>query len=213
MNRGWSRIVVCAVLLATVALTGALSPAVADERDVSPSRTLLLQAAPDFTAQAYHKGDFIDVTLSDFSGEWFVLFFYPLDFTFVCPTELRELAKHYKEFQDLGAEVLAASVDSVYTHMAWYETEPQLKDVAFPVLSDITHEIGKAYRVLHEVAGNHFRATFIIDPEGIIQYHVIHTEMVGRSIKELLRVLQALQTGGLCPVEWEPGEELLEPGR
>lgn len=212
MNREPVHIAACVALLTLVALTGALPPAVAQEPSTRPPETLLLKPAPDFTAQAYYDGDFMDVSLSDYKGKWLVLFFYPLDFTFVCPTELRELASSYKEFQDLGAEVLAASVDSVYTHMAWYQTEPQLKDVRFPVMSDLRHDIGKAYGILHDAEGNHFRATFIIDPEGIIKYHVIHTEMVGRSIKELLRVLQALQTGGLCPVEWEPGEELLEPG-
>jgi len=194
-------------------LLGTSLPAAAEERNTSSPATLLLQPAPEFTAQAYHQGNFTDVSLSSYKGKWLVLFFYPLDFTFVCPTELKELAAQYKELQALGAEVMAASVDSVYTHMAWYETEPQLKEVTFPVISDITHQIGKAYGVLHEASGNHFRATFIIDPEGVIQYHVIHTEMVGRNIKELIRVLQALQTGGLCPVEWEPGEELLVPGR
>jgi len=213
MKKGSSSVMVGVALLASVALIGVLSPALANELDVNRAGALLLRRAPNFSAQAYHKGDFIDVSLRDYSGKWLVLFFYPLDFTFVCPTELKELAKHYNEIQDLGAEVLAASVDSPFTHMAWYETEPQLKEVAFPVMSDLTHEVGKAYGVLHEAEGNHFRATFIIDPDGIIQYHVIHTEMVGRSIKELIRVLQALQTGGLCPVEWEPGEELLEPAK
>jgi len=206
------RLGVWIALLTMVALTGVFSPAVAAEEDAKLVDTLLLKPAPDFSALAYHMGDFIEVSLSDYRGKWLVLFLYPLDFTFVCPTELNELAKRYQEFKDLGAEVLAGSVDSVYTHMAWYTTEPQLEDVTFPVLSDTSHNIGKAYGVLHDEAGNHFRATFIIDPEGIIQYHVIHTEMVGRSIKELLRVLQALQTGGLCPVEWEPGQELLQPG-
>jgi alkyl hydroperoxide reductase subunit AhpC len=163
--------------------------------------------APDFKAQAYHNGDFRDISLSDLKGKWTVLFFYPLDFTFVCPTELRAFAAEYDRFKEAGAEVVAASVDSVYSHKAWFEAD--LKDVKYPVLGDITKQIARDYGVLDEDAGVALRGTFIIDPEGVLQYAVVANLGLGRSTDETLRTLQALKTGELCPANWKPGDKTL----
>lgn len=170
------------------------------------------QKAPDFAAQAYVKGQFKEVRLSDYQGKWVILFFYPLDFTFVCPTELEAFAEDHEEFRSLGAEVLAASVDSVYSHKAWFETDARLKKVAYPIISDINKEISRQYGVLDEDKGVALRGTFIIDPEGILQHMTINNLDVGRSTEETLRTLKALQTGGLCPANWRPGEPLLKAG-
>jgi len=165
------------------------------------------QPAPAFRAQAYQNGEFKDVALSDLHGRWVVLVFYPLDFTFVCPTELRAFAEHYEAFRASGADVIAASVDSVYTHKAWFERD--LPMVQYPVLSDITKSIARSYEVLDEAGGVALRGTFIIDPEGVLQYMVVAGLNSGRSTDETLRALQALQTGELCPANWRPGDRTL----
>ncbi len=167
----------------------------------------LNQVAPDFTNPAYQKGlkdDYREVSLSDYKGKWLVLFFYPRDFTFVCPTEIEGFAKHEAEFNKLDCEILAASTDSIYSHKAWFERD--LKDVAYPILADSTHELANAYGVLNETDGTAERGTFIIDPEGKLRYILVSDGNVGRSVTETLRVVKALQTGGLCPVDWEPGQ-------
>jgi len=150
--------------------------------------------------------EFTKVSLSDYKGKWVVFFFWPLDFTFVCPTEVTEFTKRYKEIQDLGAQVLGASVDSQYAHLAWVD---DIGEQAYPLLSDITKEVSRRYGVLIEDEGIALRGLFIIDPEGIIRYSVVHDLSVGRNVDETIRVLAALQTGELCPVGWEPGEETL----
>jgi alkyl hydroperoxide reductase subunit AhpC len=163
--------------------------------------------APDFRAQAYHNGDFTQINLSELRGRWVVLVFYPLDFTFVCPTELRAFADEYEELQKIGAEVIAISVDSVYSHKAWIERD--LPSVRYPVVSDLTKAIAQTYGVLEEQTGIALRATFIIDPEGTLQYAVVAGPALGRSTEETVRVLQALQTGELCPANWRPGQKTL----
>lgn len=165
------------------------------------------QPAPDFKTQAYVGGDFKDVSLKDYRGKWVVLFFYPLDFTFVCPTEIRAFAKHEKEFKDLGAVVLGCSTDSAYSHKAWFERD--LKEVKFPVLADTSHEISRAFDVLKEDKGIANRGTFIIDPEGLVRNATISDLSVGRSVVETLRSLQATQSGNLCPADWAPGQAYL----
>ena len=154
---------------------------------------------------AYQKGqkDFIKVSLSSYTGKWLVFFFYPRDFTFICPTELKGFSKQAADFKKLNAEVLACSTDSEWSHKNWFERD--LADVDYPILADTTQKISRDYDVLNEDDGSSERGTFIIDPEGILKYALISAGSVGRSVKETLRVLEALQTGGLCPVEWEPG--------
>ncbi len=165
--------------------------------------------APPFN-MATAKGDgseFGRVTLDDYKTKWLVLFFYPLDFTFVCPTEITAYSKEYDAFKTLNAELLAISVDSEHSHKAWINSS--LGKLNFPLASDLTKKTSKDYGVLIEDAGIALRGLFIIDPEGIVRYSVIHDLNVGRSVDETLRVLKALQTGGLCPVDWDEGEALL----
>ncbi|MFQ5669303.1 MAG: peroxiredoxin [Acidobacteriota bacterium] len=165
------------------------------------------EKVPDFKAQAYQRGDFRDISLSQLHGKWTVLFFYPLDFTFVCPTELKAFAADYDKFKEANAELVAASVDSVFSHKAWFENE--LQEVSFPVIGDITKQVARSYGVLDEEKGVALRGTFIIDPEGVLQYMVISGLGLGRSTDETLRVLKALQTGEMCPANWKPGQKTL----
>lgn len=164
------------------------------------------EEAPDFSLEGVMGHDFVKVSLSDYRGQWVILFFYPLDFTFVCPTEIKAFTNHYKEIGDLNGTVLGVSVDSKYSHLAWIK---EIGEQAYPLLSDLTKEAANSYEVLVESEGTALRGTFIIDPDGILKWMVVHDASVGRSIDETLRVLKALQTGELCPVEWQPGEKTL----
>lgn len=166
------------------------------------------QRAPEFTLDAMvGRGDFKKVSLADYRGKWVVLFFYPLDFTFVCPTEIQEFSKRDAEFKKLNTAVLGCSIDSVHSHKAW--VNGSLGSIPFPLLSDLKREVSRAYNCLIEEKGHATRATFIIDPEGTLQYALYHNTDVGRSVSETLRVVEALKTGDRCPVEWKPGEKTL----
>ncbi|MEK7452494.1 MAG: peroxiredoxin [Patescibacteria group bacterium] len=158
---------------------------------------------------AYKKGanDFVKISLADYRGKWLVFFFYPRDFTFICPTELKGFSQHKSEFVSLNAEVLACSTDSEWSHKNWFEKD--LPDVDYPILADNTHNIAKAYDVYNEVDGLAERGSFIIDPEGNIRYALVSSGSVGRSVTETLRVLKALQTGELCPLELSEGTKTL----
>ncbi|PIR87939.1 MAG: thioredoxin peroxidase [Candidatus Harrisonbacteria bacterium CG10_big_fil_rev_8_21_14_0_10_45_28] len=167
------------------------------------------EAAPGFeNVTAYKKGqeEFPKINLSDYKGSWLVLFFYPRDFTFVCPTEIKEFAKFEEEFEKCGCKVLGASTDSEFSHKAWFERD--LDMVEYPVLADTTQKVSDSYQVLGPDGGAQ-RGTFIIDPEGVIRWLNVSDNAVGRSVKEVHRALKALQSGGLCPVEWSPGEKTL----
>ena len=164
--------------------------------------------APDFQGiMAYKAGEFVNISLSDYRGKWVALLFYPRDFTFICPTEIRGFAKHADDFKALNCEILGASTDSQWSHKAWFERD--LPEVKYPVLADTTLAVARDYGVLNEKDGSADRGLFIIDPEGVIKYVVISAGSVGRSVKETLRVLKAVQSGDLCPVEWEAGEKTL----
>jgi peroxiredoxin 2/4 len=163
--------------------------------------------APDFKVPAVVNGVVKDVSLSDSRGKWTVLFFYPLDFTFVCPTEITEFSKRVGEFKELNAVVLGASVDSVHSHMAWIKNG--LGEIAYPLLSDMTRELSRQFGVLVEDEGFALRGTFIIDTEGKLRWSQINDTGVGRNVTEVLRVLSALQTGELCPADWKPGQKTL----
>ncbi|MBU2566024.1 peroxiredoxin [Patescibacteria group bacterium] len=166
------------------------------------------QLAPNFEGvEAYQGGEFKKISLSDYKGKWLVFFFYPRDFTFVCPTELRGFGEKEQAFKDLGAEVLAVSTDSEWSHKAWFERD--LPEVKYPVLADTTQKLARDYDVLEESDGSAHRGLFIIDPDGVVQYALISAGSVGRSVDETLRVLEALQTGELCPMNWEKGKETL----
>jgi alkyl hydroperoxide reductase subunit AhpC len=152
------------------------------------------------------------ISLSDYKGKWLIFFFYPLDFTFVCPTEITALSDRYEDIKDLDADVLGASTDSVHSHFAWLSTPREKNGIAgtaYPLVADYTKEVARAYGVLDEGEGVAQRGLFIIDPEGVLRYSVVTADNVGRSVDETLRVLQALQTGGLCPADWSPGKQLL----
>lgn len=167
------------------------------------------QKAPAFEETAYVGGNFKTVKLSDYKGKWVVLFFYPLDFTFICPTEIEAFSQMEKDFGKLNAAILAASTDSQYSHKAWFESDSRLKNVKYPVIADTAHRLSSAYGVLKQDLGVALRGSFIIDPEGTLRYAVVSDLSVGRSVTETLRALQALQTGELCPVQWEPGQKTL----
>jgi peroxiredoxin 2/4 len=162
--------------------------------------------APDFTLEGIADGVFITKSLNEYRGNWAVLFFWPLDFTFNCPTEILEFSSRVKEFEELNAVILGASTDSKYAHQAWTE---RLGKINFPMLSDINKEVSRDYGILIEGQGIALRGAFIIDPYGKIRYQLVHDLSVGRSVDEILRVLRALQTGELCPVGWEPGAPTL----
>jgi peroxiredoxin 2/4 len=161
------------------------------------------QPAPQFKSPALVKGDFKDISLSDYKGKWVVLFFYPLDFTFVCPTEITQFRDKLENFKKLGAEVIGASVDSVHSHKRWCKDD--LGELGYPLLGDITKRVARDYGVLMEEKGIATRGTFIVDPEGNLQYAGIHNLNVGRDADEILRVLSGLQSGELCGAGWKPG--------
>jgi len=164
------------------------------------------EKAPDFSMQALLGKEFTNIELDDFKGKWLVMFFYPLDFTFVCPTEITAFRDAYDRFGALGAELLAVSVDSVYSHLAWTK---DIGELPFPWASDMTKKVSDDYGVLLEDAGIALRGLFVIDPDGKLRYQLVHELGVGRSVDETLRVLEALQTGELCPANWKSGEETL----
>jgi len=166
------------------------------------------EPAPGFTLDAYVDGTFKKISLADYRGKWVVLFFYPLDFTFVCPTEIRGFSGALPEFEKLNSVVLGASVDSVWSHKAWVD-QGTLGKVQFPLLSDFKKETARRYGILDEREGVALRGLFIIDDKGVLQYESVNNLSVGRSVDETLRVLSAIQTGELCPLNWQPGQKTL----
>ena len=174
------------------------------------------EKAPEFTAEAYHNNEIKKISLNDYKGKWVILFFYPADFTFVCPTELGELANNYEKFKELNTEIISVSTDTAFVHKAWHDTSETIKKIEYPMLADPTRKITTEYGTLIEEEGLSLRATIIIDPEGIIKAFEFHDNNIGRNINELLRKIQAAQyvenhNGEVCPMNWEPGKETLKP--
>ncbi len=167
-------------------------------------------SAPDLTIDAYLRGEPMPhpVSLASLRGRWVVLFFYPRDFTFICPTEIQEFSRLHPQFTQERAVVLGASTDSYFSHKAWYEADPRLRDVAYPVLADTSHRLSADYGVLTD-DGSALRGTFIIDPDGVVRHVLVNDLDVGRNVEETLRTLRALRTGELCPASWNPGEPTL----
>jgi alkyl hydroperoxide reductase subunit AhpC len=166
------------------------------------------QPLPNFSGEALlPNGEFAPINLADYKGKWVVLFFYPLDFTFVCPTEIQGFNQLHGEFAKLNSVVLGASVDSVHCHKAW--TESSLGKINFPLIGDLTRALAQDCGVLSGEGFSH-RATFVVNPEGVIESVAINSSNVGRSPNETLRVVQALQAGGLAPCDWQPGQALLK---
>lgn len=171
------------------------------------------KAFPDFNLKAVSGTDlktaFSEITNKTFKGKWLVAFFYPKDFTFVCPTEIRGFHELNGQFKDRDAQILAFSTDSEFTHLAWKQNEKDLKDLAFPMVSDIKRELSAQLGILDDAEGVAQRATFIVDPQGIIRFVYVTDLSVGRNPKEVLRILDGLQTDELCPCNWQKGEETI----
>lgn len=179
--------------------------------------TKINQKIQDFEVKAFYKDEEKLIRSADYRGKWIVLVFYPADFTFICPTELGELADNYEEFKRLDAEVMSASTDTVFVHKAWHDNSPTIGKIKFPMLADPTGNLARQFGVYIEEEGLALRGTFIIDPEGVLKAYEVHDNSIGRSAKELLRKLKAAKFvaehgGQVCPAEWEPGKETLKPG-
>lgn len=202
------RMITLISLIAALLLTASLSTPV-----LAAAQAKVGQPAPDFTLDALvstEQGkEFKKITLSEHRGKWVVLFFYPADFSFVCPTEIKGFGQALEEFRKLNAVVLGASTDSKYSHLAWVQ-RGDVGPLKYPLLSDVRKEAAQSYGCLDEKEGVALRALYIIDPEGVLQYQVVHNQDVGRSVDETLRVLEALQTGAMCPLGWKPGQKTIK---
>lgn len=178
--------------------------------------SLVSKEAPKFTTDAVVGTQFKEISLDDYRGKWVVLFFYPLDFTFVCPTEITAFSDNYEKFAKVGAEILGCSVDSKFSHLAWVNTpraEGGLGQIKYPLLADLTKHIGRDYGVLLD-DGITLRGLYIIDPEGKVAFEMVTDLGIGRNVDEVLRVLRAIQTmretGEVCPANWQPGEDTMK---
>ena len=188
------------------------TPATAKENTITLAK--VGQPAPDFNLPSTKNIETLkeNVKLSDYKGKWLILLFYPLDFTFVCPTELTAFSDRLDELNGIGAEVLGISTDSVHSHRAWIKTPQEqngIEGLQYPLASDVGGRLAAKYNILVEESNIALRGLFIINPEGILQYAVVHDLNIGRSVDETLRVLQGLQTGGLCAANWTPGQSNL----
>lgn len=178
--------------------------------------SLINKEIADFSVQAYQDGDFKTVTKADVLGKWGLFFFYPADFTFVCPTELEDLANKYDEFKAAGCEIYSVSTDTHFTHKAWHDESERIGKVKYPMLADPTHALSKDFKVLIKEDGLAERGAFIVDPEGKIQVYQVNAGGIGRNADELFRLLQAAQFVAehgdqVCPAKWQPGADTLKP--
>lgn len=178
--------------------------------------SLIGKEVSDFKVQAYVDGKFKEVTKADIKGKWAVFFFYPADFTFVCPTELEDLANKYDDFKKANCEIYAVSCDTHFVHKAWHDTSERIKKLQYPMLADPTHALAKDFEVLIESAGLSERGTFIVNPDCQIAAYEVSAGNVGRNADELFRKVQALQFvrehgDEVCPAKWKPGEKTLKP--
>ncbi len=174
------------------------------------------QQIPEFKAEAFHNGEFRTITSEDVKGQWSIFLFYPADFTFVCPTELEDMAKHYEELKALGVEVYAVSTDTHFVHKAWHDTSEAIGKIQYPMLGDPTGTITRGFDVMIEEEALALRGTFLVNPEGVIKVAEIHDLGIGRSAKDMLRKVKAAQyvannDGEVCPAAWEEGEKTLTP--
>lgn len=171
---------------------------------------------PEFKVQAYHNGAFKTVTNEDIKGKWAVFFFYPADFTFVCPTELVDLADKYDYLQSIGVEVYSVSTDTHFVHKAWHDASDSIRKIKYPMLADPTGVLSRAFGVMIEEEGVAYRGTFLINPEGLVKIAEIHDNGIGRNADELVRKIEAAQfvathDGEVCPAKWKKGDETLKP--
>lgn len=181
-----------------------------------PSVNLINSHLPAIELEVYQADKVKKIKLADYHGQWLILFFYPADFTFVCPTELKELADNYQKFQDLKAEIISVSTDTVFAHKAWHDNSPVISGIKFPMAADPTGKLAKALGVYLEDEGLALRGTFIINPKGFIKSIEINDNSIGRSAQELLRKLQAAifveeHSDQVCPASWQPGDKTLKP--
>lgn len=179
--------------------------------------TLINTKVPAFKAQAYHNSDFKTVTNKDLEGRWAIFFFYPADFTFVCPTELVDMAEKYEEFKQMGVEVYSVSTDTHFSHKAWHDTSDSIKKINYPMLADPTGALSRALGVYIEEEGLAYRGTFLVDPDGLIKLSEVQDNGIGRNAEELMRKVKAAQfirnhPNEVCPAKWKPGAETLKPG-
>ena len=178
--------------------------------------TLVNTRIKPFRATAFHDGSFVDVSDEDLEGRWSVVFFYPADFTFVCPTELGDLADNHEEFQRLGVDVYSVSTDTHFTHKAWHDASDTIGKIRYPMIGDPTGDITRNFEVMRDGQGLADRGTFLIDPDGVIQFVEITAEGIGRNAVELIRKVRAAQyvrdhPGEVCPAKWEEGDDTLAP--
>jgi NADH-dependent peroxiredoxin subunit C len=179
--------------------------------------TIINAKLPEFKVQAYHREEFKTITQKDVEGKWAIFFFYPADFTFVCPTELVDVAEKYEEFKRMGVEVFSVSTDTHFTHKAWHDTSESIKKINYPMLADPTGALSRAFGVYMEDVGLAQRGTFLVDPDGKIKLAEINDDGIGRNAEELMRKVQAAQfvrnnPNQACPAKWKPGAQTLKPG-
>jgi peroxiredoxin (alkyl hydroperoxide reductase subunit C) len=173
--------------------------------------TMIKKKSPEWTAKAYHKGDEVKVSSADFAGKWHVLYWYPLDFTFICPTEIKGFQELAGEFADEGVSVVGVSTDSFYSHKAWFADRAIFpNEITHPVIADTNHAVSKAFDVLKEEDGIAFRATVVVDDKGLVRSMSVNDTNAGRSPRETLRTVQALKSGGLCGADWHKGEKFVK---
>ena len=171
---------------------------------------------PEFSVPAYVDGEFRTVSHQDLLGHWSILFFYPADFTFVCPTELVDMAEKYEQFKAMGVEVYSVSTDSHFVHKAWHDTSESIRKIQYPMLADPTGVLARGFGVMSEEDGMAYRGTFVVNPEGVVKLVEIQDNSIGRNAEELLRKVEAAQfvathKGEVCPAKWKKGEETLKP--
>lgn len=179
-------------------------------------QTIINAPLPEFKVQAFQNGNFKEVSSEDIKGKWAVFFFYPADFTFVCPTELVDLAEKYEELKSMGVEVFSVSCDTHFVHKAWYDTSDSIKQINYTMLADPLAVLAKGFGVFKEDEGVAYRGTFVVDPEGLIKLAEIQDNSVGRNADELVRKIKAAQfvaahPGEVCPAKWKEGAETLKP--
>ena len=178
--------------------------------------TIINSQLPEFKVQAYHNGNFSAVSSDDVKGKWAIFFFYPADFTFVCPTELVDLAEKYAKLKDMGVEVYSVSTDSHFVHKAWHDASESIRKIGYPMLADPTGVLSRGFGVMDEASGMAYRGTFLVNPEGQIKIAEIQDNSIGRNADELVRKVQAAifvanHPGEVCPAKWEQGAETLKP--
>jgi NADH-dependent peroxiredoxin subunit C len=183
---------------------------------VTQMSSLINTQVKPFKATAFHDGEFVQITEADLKGKWSVVFFYPADFTFVCPTELGDVADLYTQFQALGVEIYSVSTDTHFTHKAWHDASDTIRRIEYPMVGDPAHVISRNFGVLIEDDGLALRGTFVVNPDGVIKVAEIHDLGIGRDARELLRKVQAAQyvashPGEVCPAKWTPGAKTLAP--